>query len=50
MKDVLDELAAARRKMGTAILPAGEAYTMELSVATTRTPTTCGTPSPAPSD
>jgi uncharacterized protein YndB with AHSA1/START domain len=30
MKDVLDELAAARRKMGTATLPAGEAYTMEL--------------------
>ena len=30
MKDVLDELAAVRRKMGTATLPAGEAYTMEL--------------------
>ena len=30
MKDVLDELAAARRKMGTATLPAGEAYTVEL--------------------
>lgn len=30
MKDVLDELSAARRKMGTATLPAGEAYTMEL--------------------
>lgn len=30
MKDVLDELAAARRRMGTATLPAGEAYTMEL--------------------
>jgi uncharacterized protein YndB with AHSA1/START domain len=30
MKDVLDELAAARRKMGTTTLPAGEAYTMEL--------------------
>ncbi|GAA1430439.1 SRPBCC family protein [Microlunatus lacustris] len=30
MKDVLDELAAARRTMGTATLPAGEAYTMEL--------------------
>lgn len=30
MKDVVDELAAARRKMGTATLPAGDAYTMEL--------------------
>lgn len=30
MKDVLDELAAVRRTMGTAALPAGEAYTMEL--------------------
>lgn len=30
MKDVLDELSATRRKMGTATLPAGEAYTMEL--------------------
>ena len=30
MKDVLAELSAARRKMGTATLPAGEAYTMEL--------------------
>lgn len=30
MKDVLDELAAARRRMGTATLPAGEAYTIEL--------------------
>ncbi|WET76432.1 SRPBCC domain-containing protein [Amycolatopsis sp. QT-25] len=30
MKDVLDELAAARRTMGTAALPAGDAYTMEL--------------------
>lgn len=30
MKDVLDELAAARRTMGSATLPAGEAYTMEL--------------------
>ncbi|GAB3536132.1 SRPBCC family protein [Arthrobacter tecti] len=30
MKDVLDELTAARRRMGTATLPAGEAYTMEL--------------------
>ena len=30
MKDVLDELAAARRTMGTATLPAGDAYTMEL--------------------
>jgi uncharacterized protein YndB with AHSA1/START domain len=30
MKDVLDELAAARRTMGTSTLPAGEAYTMEL--------------------
>lgn len=30
MKDVLDELAAVRRKVGTATLPAGEAYTMEL--------------------
>ena len=30
MKDVLDELAAARRTMGTATLPAGEAYTVEL--------------------
>lgn len=30
MKDVLDELAAARRKMGTATLPAGAAYTVEL--------------------
>lgn len=31
MKDVLDELSAARRKMGTATLPAGKAYTMELT-------------------
>lgn len=31
MKDVFDELSAARRKMGTATLPAGEAYTMELT-------------------
>ena len=31
MKDVLDELSAARRKMGRATLPAGEAYTMELT-------------------
>lgn len=30
MKDVLDELAAARRTMGSATLPAGDAYTMEL--------------------
>ncbi|WP_337824801.1 SRPBCC family protein [Amycolatopsis sp. A1MSW2902] len=30
MKDVLDELAAARRAMGTATLPAGDAYTIEL--------------------
>ncbi|MFH5230404.1 SRPBCC family protein [Antrihabitans spumae] len=30
MKDVLDELAAARRTMGTATLPAGDAYTVEL--------------------
>jgi uncharacterized protein YndB with AHSA1/START domain len=30
MKDVLDELAAARRKMGAATLPAGDAYTIEL--------------------
>jgi len=30
MKDVLDELAAARRTMGAGTLPAGEAYTMEL--------------------
>lgn len=30
MKDVLDELAAARRTMGSAILPAGDAYTIEL--------------------
>jgi hypothetical protein len=30
MKDVLDELAAARRTMGAATLPAGDAYTMEL--------------------
>lgn len=30
MKDVLDELAAARRTMGSATLPAGEAYTVEL--------------------
>ena len=30
MKDVLDELAAARRQMGKATLPAGDAYTMEL--------------------
>ena len=30
MRDVLDELAATRRTMGTATLPAGEAYTMEL--------------------
>jgi len=31
MKDVLDELAAARRSMGTTALPAGEAYTMEVT-------------------
>lgn len=31
MKDVLDELAAARRTMGTGTLPAGDAYTIELS-------------------
>lgn len=30
MKDVLHELAAARRAMGSATLPAGDAYTMEL--------------------
>jgi len=30
MKDVLDELAAVRRRMGTATLPAGDAYTVEL--------------------
>lgn len=30
MKDVMDELAAARRTMGTAALPAGDAYTIEL--------------------
>ncbi|GAA1385038.1 SRPBCC family protein [Pseudonocardia kongjuensis] len=30
MKDVLDELAATRRTMGTAELPAGDAYTIEL--------------------
>ncbi|MBB1159835.1 SRPBCC family protein [Amycolatopsis dendrobii] len=30
MKDVLDELAAARRSMGATTLPAGEAYTVEL--------------------
>ncbi|WP_201272256.1 SRPBCC domain-containing protein [Verrucosispora sp. SN26_14.1] len=30
MKDVLDELAAARRTMGKGSLPAGEAYTVEL--------------------
>lgn len=30
MKDVMDELAAARRAMGTATLPAGDAYTIEL--------------------
>ncbi|BBY27226.1 hypothetical protein [Mycolicibacterium sediminis] len=30
MKDVLDELAAARRAMGTGRLPAGDAYTVEL--------------------
>lgn len=30
MKDVLDELAAARREMGKGTLPAGEAYTIEL--------------------
>ncbi len=30
MKDVLDELAAARRTMGAATLPAGDAYTIEL--------------------
>jgi uncharacterized protein YndB with AHSA1/START domain len=30
VKDVLDELAAARRAMGTASLPAGDAYTIEL--------------------
>jgi len=31
MKDVFDELAAARRTMGTATLPAGGAYTVELT-------------------
>jgi uncharacterized protein YndB with AHSA1/START domain len=30
MKDVLDELAAAHRTMGTGSLPAGEAYTIEV--------------------
>ncbi|WP_242578914.1 SRPBCC domain-containing protein [Amycolatopsis sp. 195334CR] len=30
MKDVLDELAAARRTMGKGNLPAGDAYTIEL--------------------
>ncbi|MFI9379613.1 hypothetical protein [Kutzneria sp. NPDC052558] len=30
MKDVLRELAAARRAMGKAGLPAGEAYTVEV--------------------
>lgn len=30
MKDVLDELAAVRRVMGTGSVPAGEAYTVEL--------------------
>jgi uncharacterized protein YndB with AHSA1/START domain len=30
MKDVLDELAAARRAMGKGSVPAGEAYTVEL--------------------
>ncbi|BBG00085.1 MULTISPECIES: SRPBCC domain-containing protein [Pseudonocardia] len=30
MKDVLDELAAVHRRMGTGSLPAGEAYTVEL--------------------
>jgi uncharacterized protein YndB with AHSA1/START domain len=30
MKDVLDELAAVRRAMGTGSVPAGEAYTIEL--------------------
>ncbi|MBB6551547.1 SRPBCC domain-containing protein [Nonomuraea rubra] len=30
MKDVLDELAAVRRAMGTGSVPAGEAYTVEL--------------------
>ena len=30
MKDVLDELAAARRSMGATTLPAGEAYTVEV--------------------
>ncbi|MGW8815011.1 SRPBCC domain-containing protein [Gordonia terrae] len=30
MKDVLDELAAARREMGASKLPAGDAYTIEL--------------------
>lgn len=30
MQDVLDELAAARRTMGAATLPAGDAYTIEL--------------------
>jgi uncharacterized protein YndB with AHSA1/START domain len=30
MKDVLDELAAARRVMGKGSVPAGEAYTVEL--------------------
>jgi uncharacterized protein YndB with AHSA1/START domain len=31
MKDVLDELSAVRRTMGAATLPAGDAYTMELT-------------------
>ncbi|WP_207890741.1 hypothetical protein [Rhodococcus sp. Eu-32] len=30
MKDVLDELAAARRTMGSGSVPAGEAYTIEI--------------------
>ncbi|WP_370941966.1 SRPBCC domain-containing protein [Amycolatopsis sp. cg5] len=30
MKDILDELAAARRTMGKGSLPAGDAYTVEL--------------------
>jgi uncharacterized protein YndB with AHSA1/START domain len=30
MKDVMDELAAAKRVMGTGSVPAGEAYTVEL--------------------
>ncbi|MFC8178932.1 hypothetical protein ACFULT_08675 [Rhodococcus sp. NPDC057297] len=30
MRDVLNELAAARRAVGTSSLPAGDAYTIEI--------------------